>query len=165
MYTLEQQVLQQQQQEKRASTVSHVQKQHEADSTQDECYYHVHTINCPVYVPYNDEKQEILIPSTTEMSHKENAKALFNDENIDEWNADPYFDEINTDTETFSYAHYDGPNQVMVQAVYLGNYSRLCADIKGGTYSMIDYDPDGSLEGMYDNTYKIPMWTMALQLI
>ena len=91
------------------------------------------------------------------MSCKENAKALFNDENIDEWNADPYFDEINTDTETFSYAHYDGPNQVMVQAIYLGNYSRLCANIKGETYSMIDYDLDGSLEGMYDNTYKIPM--------
>ena len=155
LYTLEQQVLQQQQQEKCTSTVSHVQKQHEADSTQDECYYHVHTVNCQVYVPYNDEKQEILIPSTTEMSHKENAKALFNDENIDEWNADPYFDEMNTDTETFSYAHYDGPNQVMVQAIYLGNYSRLCADIKGETYSMIDYDPDGSL---YDNTYKIPMY-------
>ena len=58
-----------------------MQKQHEADSTQDECYYHVHTVNCPVYVLYNDEKQEILIPSTTEMSRKENAKALFNDEN------------------------------------------------------------------------------------
>ena len=158
LYTLEQQVLQQQQQEKCASTVSHVQKQHEADSTKDECYYHVHTVNCLVYVPYNDEKQEILIPSTTEMSHKENAKALFNDENIDEWNADLYFNEINTDTETFSYAHYDGPNQVMVQAIYLGNYSRLCADIKGETYSMIDYDPDGSLEDMYDNTYKIPMY-------
>ena len=43
-----------------------------------------------------------------------------------------------TQTETFSYAHYDGPNQVMVQAIYLGNYSRLCADIKGETYSMID---------------------------
>ena len=56
LYTLEQQVLQQQQQEKRVSTVSHMQKQHEADITQDECYYHVHTINCPVYVPYNDEK-------------------------------------------------------------------------------------------------------------
>ena len=132
--------------------------QHEADSIQGECYYHVHTVNCLVYVPYNDEKQEILIPSTTEMSRKENAKALFNDENIDEWNVNPYFDEINTDTETFSYVHYDGPNQAMVQAVYLGNYSRLCADIKGETYSMIDYDPDGSLEGMYDNTYKIPMY-------
>ena len=46
----------------------------------------------------------------------------------------------------------------MVQAVYLGNYSRLCADIKGEGYSMIDYDPDGSLEGTYDNTYKIPMF-------
>ena len=99
LYTLEQQVLQQQQQEKCISTVSHMQKQHETGSTQDECYYHVHTVNCLVYVPYNDEKQEILIPSTTEMSHKENAKALFNDENIDEWNADPYFNEINTDTQ------------------------------------------------------------------
>ena len=123
LYTAEQQVLQQQQHEKRTSIVSHMQKQHETDSTQDECYYHVHTVNCLVYVPYNDEKQEILIPSTTEMSRKENAKALFNDENIDEWNADPYFDEINTDTETFSYVHYDGPNQVMIQAIYLGNYS------------------------------------------
>ena len=158
LYTLEQQVLQQQQQEKHAQTVSHMHKQHDKVSTQDESYYHVHTINCPVYVPYNDEKQEILIPSTTEMSHKKNARALFNDENIDEWNTDPYFDEINTDTETFTYAHYDGPNQVMVQAVYIGNYSRLCADIKGERYSMIDYDPDGSLEGIYDNTYKIPMY-------
>ena len=158
LFTLEQQVLQQQQHEKHTPTVSHMEKQHDQYSTQDECYHHVNTINCPVYVPYNDEKQEILIPSTTEMSHKENAKALFNDENINEWNADPYFDEINTDTETFLYMHYDGPNQVMVQAVYIGNYSRLCADIKGETYSMIDYDPDGSLEGIYNNTYKIPMY-------
>ena len=59
LYTLEQQVLQQQQQEKCASTVSHMQKQHETDSTQNECYHHVHTVNCLVYVPYNDEKQEI----------------------------------------------------------------------------------------------------------
>ena len=110
LYTLEQQVLHQQPQEKHAQTVSHLHKQHDKVSTQDESYYYVHTVNCPVYVPYNDEKQEILIPSTTEMSCKENAKALFNDENIDEWNTDPYFDEINTDTETFSHAHYDGPN-------------------------------------------------------
>ena len=48
---------------------------------------------------------------------------------------DPYFDEGITDTETFSYGHYDGPKQIMVQAVYLGNYSRLCADIKGEGYS------------------------------
>ena len=45
----------------------------------------------------------------------------------------------------------------MVQAVYIGNYSRLCADIKGERYSMIKYDPDGYLEDIYDNTYKIPM--------
>ena len=132
--------------------------QHDSDSTKDHYYHHVHTLNCPVYVPYNDEKQEVLLPSTTEMSHKENAKALYADENLNEWNADPYFDEGITDTETFSYGHYDGPKQIMVQAVYLGNYSRLCADIKGEGYSMIDYDPDSSLEGIYDNTYKIPMF-------
>ena len=34
--------------------------------------------------------------------------------NIDEWNADPYFDNAYTDTETFSYSHYDRPKQVMV---------------------------------------------------
>ena len=73
-------------------------------------------------------------------------------------NANSYFDDSITDTETFSYGHYDGPKQIMVQAVYLGNYSQLCADIKGEGYSMIDYDPDGSLEGIYDNTYKIPMF-------
>ena len=40
---------------------------------------------------------------------KENAKALYNDENFNEWNADSYFDDSITDTETFSYGHYDGP--------------------------------------------------------
>ena len=158
LFTIEQ-VLQQQQLEKCAPPVSHVHKQqHDKHSMQEECYHHVHTVNCLVYVPHNKEKQEILLPSTTEMSCKENAKAFFTDENIDKWNADPYFYEINTDTETFSYAHYDGPNQVMVQAIYIGNYSRLCADIKGERYSMIDYGPDSSLEGTYDNTYKIPMY-------
>ena len=77
-------------------------------------------------VLYNEEKQEILLPSTTEMSQKDNAKALYTNENFDKWNTDPYFDEINTDTEMFSYAHCEGPSQVMVQAVYKGNYSRLC---------------------------------------
>ena len=125
LFTIEQQVLHQQQHEKCAPPVSHMQK-HKKYSMQDECYHHVHTINCLVYVLYNEEKQEIFLPSTTEMSRKENAKALFIDENIDEWNADPYFNEITTDTETFLYVHFDGPNQVMVQAVYIGNYSRLC---------------------------------------
>ena len=124
----------------------------------DEMHHHVHTINCPVYVPYNEEKQEILLPSTTEMSRKENAKALYAEENLNEWNADPYFDEVNTDTETFSYAHYDGPKQVMVQAVYIGNYARILVDIKGEVYSMLTYSPDGSLKGFYDDTYTIPMY-------
>ena len=121
LFTIEQKVLQQQPLDKHAPPVSHMHKQqHDKQSWQEDCYHHVHTVNCPVYVLYNDEKQEILLPSTTEMSRKE--------------------------------------NQVMVQAIYIGNYSRLCADIKGETYSMINYDPDGSLEGIYDNTYKIPMY-------
>ena len=158
LFEIEQQVMQQQPDEKRAPKVSHMHHQHDSDSTKNHYYHHVHTVNCPVYVPYNDEKQEVLLPLTAEMSRKENAKALYNDENFNEWKADSYFDDSITDTETFSYGHYDGPKQIMVQAVYLGNYSRLCADIKGEGYSMIDYDPDGSLEGIYDNTYKIPMF-------
>ena len=109
LFEIEQQVMQQQPDEKRAPKVSHVHHQHDSDSTKDRYYHHVHTVNCPVYVPYNDEKQEVLLPSTTEMSRKENAKALYNDENFNEWNADSYFDDSITDTETFSYGHYDGP--------------------------------------------------------
>ena len=89
LFEIEQQVMQQQPDEKRAPKVSHVHHQHDSDSTKDRYYHHVHTISCPVYVPYNDdEKQEVLLPSTTEMSCKENAKALYNDENFNEWNAD-----------------------------------------------------------------------------
>ena len=155
---IEQKVLQKQPDKKHTPKVSHLHQQHDNDSTKDHYYHHVHTVNCPVYVLYNDEKQEVLLPSTTEMSHKENAKALYADENLNEWNADPYLDAGITDTETFSYGHYDGSKQVMVQAVYIGNYSKLCADIKGEMYSMIDYDLDCSLEGIHDNTYKIPIF-------
>ena len=88
LFEIEQQVMQQQPDEKCTPKVSHMHHQHDSDSTKDRYYHHVHTINCPVYVPYNDEKQEVLLPSTTEMSHKENAKALYNDENFNEWNAD-----------------------------------------------------------------------------
>ena len=93
LFEIEQQVLQQQPGEKHAPKVSHVHHQHDNDSTKDHYYHHVHTVNCPVYVPYNDEKQEVLLASTTEMSCKENAKALHANENLNEWNADPYFDE------------------------------------------------------------------------
>ena len=33
--------------------------------------------------------------------------------------------------------------QVMVQAVYIGNYARILADIKGEAYSTIMYNQDG----------------------
>ena len=32
------------------------------------------------------------------------------------------------------------------------------ADIQGDVYSMLTYDQDGSLEGIYDDTYMIPMY-------
>ena len=154
LYNLEQKVtFDSQQYENSAPQVSHVQQ-----DNIDEIYHHVHTVHCPVYVPYNEEKQEILLPSTTEMSRKENAKASHAEENIDKWNSDPYLDAALTDTETFSYGHYNRPKQVMVQAVYIGNYARICADIKGEAYSLINYAQDGSLEGIYDDTYTIPMY-------
>ena len=46
----------------------------------------------------------------------------------------------------------------MVQAVYMGNYSPVSADIKGDFYSLITYDENGNLEGIYDNTYTIPLY-------
>ena len=139
-----------------ALLVSHVHNHNENEH--DELHMFTHTVNCLVYVPYNEEKQAILLPSTTEMSRKENTKALYAEENINEWNADPYLDEAMTDTETFSYAHYDRPKQVMAQAVYIGNYARILADIKGEVYSTLMYNQDGSLGGIYDDTYTIPMY-------
>ena len=71
LFNIEQQVVQQQQLEKCAPPVSHMHKhEHDKHSMQDNYYHHVHTINCPVYVVYNEEKQEILLLSTTGMSCK-----------------------------------------------------------------------------------------------
>ena len=46
----------------------------------------------------------------------------------------------------------------MVQAVYIGNYVPVCADIKAEPFSMITYDAEGNLKGIYDHTYTIPMY-------
>ena len=134
------------------------QSQHEDQHADVEHNSHVYTINYPVYVPYNDKKQNILIPLATDMSHKDNMKALYDDSVNTEWDSNPYFNEQCHDTETFSYMHYDSSKQIMVQAVYIGNYSPVSADIKGELYSMITYDQDGNLEGIYDNTYTIPLY-------
>ena len=57
LFTIEQKVLQQQPLDKRTPPVSHMHKQqHDKQSWQEDCYHHVHTINCLVYVPYNDKK-------------------------------------------------------------------------------------------------------------
>ena len=115
-------------------------------------------VNCPVYVPYNDEKQMILIPSPTDMSQKDNTKSLYEDIENTEWDSTPYFEDGCHDTETFHYMHYDSSKQVMVQAIYMGSYSPISTDIKGDSYSLITYDENGTLEGIYDNTYTIPLY-------
>ena len=124
-------MLQQQQDDNNntADIISHMQpsQQH----VEAEHNYHVHTVNCPMYVPYNDEKQAILIPSLMDMSCKDNTKSLYDDIDNIEWDSTPYFEDKCHDTETFSYMHYDSSKQVMVQAVYIGNYSPVSADIKG----------------------------------
>ena len=77
LYALEQLVLQQLQNDNSNTVdrVSHVQpsQQH----VEAEHNYHVHTVNCPMYVPYNDEKQIILIPLLMDMSQKDNTKSLY----------------------------------------------------------------------------------------
>ena len=124
----------------------------------DDLVSHVNTVHCPVYVSYNEEKQNILLPTTTDMSCKENAKLLYDEVSNLNLHANPYFGDPCHDIETFSYMHYDRSNQVMVQAVYIGNYMPVCADIKGEPFSMINYDSEGNLKGLYDNTYTIPMY-------
>ena len=158
LYALEQLALQQLQNDNNntADKVSHMQdsQQH----VEAEHNYHVHMVNCPMYVPYNDEKQMILIPSPTDMSQKDNTKSLYEDIENTEWDSTPYFEDGCHDTETFHYMHYDSSMQVMIQAVYMGNYSPVSTDIKGDSYSLITYDENGTLEGIYDNTYTIPLY-------
>ena len=158
LFALEQLAVQQLQADKleTADNVSHV--QHNQQHVDIEHEHHVHTVNCPMYVPYNDEKQTILVPSSTDMSRKENTKSLYDEHRLNEWDADPYFNETSHDTETFTYMQHDANNKVMVQAVYMGNYAPVCADIKREPYSMINYHDDGTLQGVYDNTYTVPIY-------
>ena len=162
LYVLEQLALQQLQNDNNNTVdrVSHVQQseQHEDQPAHFEHNSHVHMVHCPVYVLYNDEKQKILVPLTMDMSRKDNAKPLYDDSVNTEWDSNSYVNEKCHDTEMFSYMHYDSSKQIMVQAVYIGNYSPVSADIKGESYSMITYDEDSNLEGIYDNTYTIPMY-------
>ena len=36
------------------------------------------TVYRPTYVPYNEDSQKLLLPHTTDMSHKDNLKLLYN---------------------------------------------------------------------------------------
>ena len=83
-------------------TISHVHSlQHDNQVS------HANTLNCPVYVPYNEEKQNILLPTTTDMSRKENAKSLYDEVSNLNLHANSYFDDPCHDIKTFSYMHYD----------------------------------------------------------
>ena len=101
--------------------VSHVQNT-DAD------HIRLHTVNCPVYVPYNEDGQEILLPTSPDMSRQDNLKALFKDNN--EHQIDDYMlNNTIEDGETYRYMQHNGTKEVMVQSVYVGALSPVRAHI------------------------------------
>ena len=140
------------------NTVSHVQQQIVSDQ------YHVehdeNTLHKTTYVPYKEDGQKLLLPQTTDMSHKDNLK-LFNSQ--PEGMCDSEYERLERgtlDTETFNYSHQTSTKHVLVQGVFvdLGSASPLIADIKMQPYSLITYTDDGMLTGTYDNTHDIPIY-------
>ena len=61
------------------------------------------TVYEPTYVPYNEDGQKLLLPQTTDMSHKDNLKMLYNSQL--EGMCDNVYESLEQgtlDTETFS---------------------------------------------------------------
>ena len=117
------------------------------------------TLYGPTYVPYNEDGQKLLLPQTTDMSHKDNLKLLYNSQ--PEGMCDNEYESLeqgSLDSETFSYSHEASTKHVLVQGVYVGSASPLIADIKSQPYSIITYTDDGMLTGTYDNTHDIPIY-------
>ena len=113
----------------------------------------------PTYVPYNEDGQKILLPQTTDMSHKDNLKLLYN--SLPEGMCDNKYESLEqavNDVETFQYSHQMSTKHVLVQGVYVGSASPLIADIKTQPYSMLTYLDDGMMTGTYDNTHDIPIY-------
>ena len=141
--------------------VSHVQI-----PTRDEKYHVNHDDNTlremvygPMYVPYNEDGQKILLPQTTDMSRKDNLKLLYN--SLPEGMCDNEYKSLEqavNDVETFNYSHETSTKHVLVQGVYVGSASPLIADIKMQPYSMLTYLDDGMMTGTYDNTHDIPIY-------
>ena len=113
----------------------------------------------PMYVPYNEDGQKLLLPQTTDMSRKENLKLLYN--SLPEGMFDNEYKSLEqpiNDVETFQYSHETSTKHVLVQGVYVGSASPLIADIKTQPYSMLTYMDDGMMTRTYDNTHDIPIY-------
>ena len=113
----------------------------------------------PMYVPYNEDGQKLLLPQMTDMSRKDNLKLLYN--SLPEGMCDneyKSFEQAVNDVETFQYSHETSTKHVLVQGVYVGSASPLIADIKTQPYSMLTYLDNGMMTGTYDNTHDIPIY-------
>ena len=113
----------------------------------------------PMYVPYNEDSQKLLLPQTTDMSRKDNPKLLYN--SLPEGMCDNQYESLEqavNDVETFQYSHETSTKHVLVQGVYVGSASPLIADIKTQPYSMLTYMDDGMMTRTYDNTHDIPIY-------
>ena len=113
----------------------------------------------PMYVPYNEDGQKLLLPQTTDMSRKENLKLLYN--SLPEGMCNNEYESLEqavNDVETFQYSHEMSTKHVLVQGVYVGSASPLIADIKTQPYSMLTYLDDRMMTGTYDNTHDIPIY-------
>ena len=113
----------------------------------------------PMYVPYNEDGQKLLLPQTTDMSRKDNLKLLYN--SLPEGMCDNKYESLEqavNDVETFQYSHETSTKHVLVQGVYVGSASPLIANIKTQPYSMLTYMDDGMMTGTYDNTHDIPIY-------
>ena len=111
------------------------------------------------YVPYNEDRQKLLLPQTTDMSQKDNLKLLYN--SLPEGMCDNEYQSLEqavNDVETFQYSHETSTKHVLVQGVYVGSASPLIADIKTQPYSMLTYMDDGMMTGTYNNTHDIPIY-------
>ena len=92
------------------------------------------TVYGPTYVPYNEDGQKILLPQSTDMSHKDNLKLLYN--SLPQGMCDNQHESLEQtciDSETFHYSHELSTKHVLVQGVYVGSASPLIADIKTAT--------------------------------
>ena len=75
----------------------------------------------PMYVPYNEDGQKLLLPQTTDMSRKDNLKLLYN--SLPEGMCDNQYKSLEqdvNDVETFQYSHETSTKHVLVQGVYVG---------------------------------------------